>query len=38
MFKERYLDQALAAEASGKAVATAETKSLGCTIRFRKKA
>ena len=36
--KERYLDQALAAVASGKAIATAETKSLGCTIKFRKKA
>jgi len=31
----RYLHDALAATASGKAVATKETKSLGCTIKFR---
>ena len=31
----RWLNDALAATVSGKAVATKETKSLGCTIKFR---
>jgi len=32
---ERWLDDAMAATVAGKAVATKETKSLGCTIKFR---
>ena len=35
--KARYLDDALKAMAAGKTVATAETKALGCSIKFRKK-
>lgn len=34
--KSRYLSDAVSAVAAGKSVATAETKSLGCTIKFRK--
>ena len=34
--KERYLEAALTSVSSGKPVATAETKSMGCGIKFRK--
>jgi peroxiredoxin len=34
--KSRYLSDAVIAVAAGKSVAMAETKSLGCTIKFRK--
>lgn len=34
--KSRYLNDAVNAVAAGKSIATAETKSLGCTIKFRK--
>jgi hypothetical protein len=34
--KARYLKDAVAAVAAGKAVPVAETKSLGCSIKFRK--
>lgn len=34
--KSRYLNDAVNAVAAGKSVATSETKSLGCTIKFRK--
>jgi len=36
--KERYLKNAMTALASGKAVAVAETKSIGCSIKLRPKA
>jgi AhpC/TSA family len=35
--KARYLDDAMKAMTAGKTVATAETKALGCSIKFRKK-
>jgi peroxiredoxin len=35
---ERYLADALTAVSSGKEIAVAETKAMGCTIKFRKKA
>ena len=36
--KERYLQNALEAVSTGKAVAVTETKSIGCSIKFRPKA